>query len=49
MHDPTCSGVLFKMQKYFEVLTAQKMKCPIRDFFRNVTKSAVSCRFGHIS
>ena len=28
--------------------TAQKMKFSIKDFFSQVTKPAVSCRFGHI-
>ena len=29
-------------------VTAQKMKFSVKDFFSNVTKSAVSCGFGHI-
>ena len=35
--------------EYWNALsTAEKMKFPIKDFFSDVIKSAVSCGFGHI-
>ena len=33
---------------FVKIITAQKMKLSIEDFFINVTKSAVACGFGHI-
>ena len=35
-------------KRCIKAYNAQKMEFSIKDFFGNVTKSAVSCGFGHI-
>ena len=42
------SGLLIACRLYFKHDTAQKVNFPLRILSVNVTKSTVSCRFGHI-